>query len=225
MYRFLMNPNDEFDIIRANIVIRALMNKNFLDETILYAFRDSKLKTEEVKAFVNERRSDLPFIQEDGYRVYLPIFSRSINEVYDKHFGKLLTNPYGKLINDYQASTIDLFEVYNFELYDSVFTKLICVYKSKHLSAYYHFDFRMLYFVNDQGRLDIKIALFDRYLMNPNFDHILTRLKEVANAYLNDNREDMLNALLNNGFISGRLYEKIIIQDEKYLMKRYKYGC
>lgn len=214
-YRFLLYPKDEFDVIRANVVIRSLLNKRVLDEAILYAYRGSHLKTEEVRDFVQERMTGLPYVPLGNLRVYLPIFPRVVNEIYFRNIGKLLSEPYAKLFEDFDGALIDPFEVYGFKLYASLFTKLIPVGGDDKTRAFYHFDFRTLYFLNDQGRLDAKIALFDRFLVHPDQDHILDRLKDVVTAYVNDDREALLSALEKRGFISSKLIARIHKRDHR----------
>lgn len=222
LYRFLMKPHDEFDIIRANIIIRSLENKKLLDEAILYAFRSASLKTEEVADFVHERMTGRPYLPFQGIKVYLPIFPAVINEVYYQGFGKLLSGPYAGLLTDYKAACIDPFETYGFVLYTSIFTRLIPVLITPKIGAFYHFDFRTLYFINDQGRLDARLTLFDRWLSHPDQEEILKRLKPVVTAYLDNDRQAMLQALLDNGLVSRRFLTKIRRADEKRLRRQEK---
>ncbi|HBF68254.1 MAG TPA: hypothetical protein DDW20_02910 [Firmicutes bacterium] len=215
MYRSLFDVDNEFDVIRANIIIQALLNKKKIEELILYAYKKSYLKTEEALKFVDEHINGLPYILEGANKVFIPIFSRSINEYYSSKHGKLLCEPYNKLFDDFNSSCIDLFEVYNFELYDSLFTKLITVYKDENIMITYHFDFRTIYIINDQGRLDAKIALFDKYLNKPNYDHVIERIQPVIERYIDDDKDGMLKALADKKLISEKLINKIKHNDFK----------
>ena len=219
MYKALINSLNEFDFIRANIVIRAIQNKKALDESILYAFKGSKMKTEEVADFVHERMVGLPYIQEGDLKIYVPIFNRSVNELYYRDFGKLLSKPYSALFDDFSSSCVDCFEMYGFALYDSLFSKFIVVKKTEKTLVLYHFDFNTIYFVDDQGRLEAKIALFDKYMHRPNKNHVMNRIGGVVDSYLNDDREGMYQALVNNGLISKKLIFKIKHAEFKFKRK------
>lgn len=209
IYKPLMVPENEMDVIRANAVIRAIQNKKKLDEIIVYAFKESKMKTDEVKDFIHERMTGYPYIKDGSKKIYVPIFSRPINDFYYDDFGKLLVAPYNSLIDDYNASCIDLFEVYNFSLFDSLFTKLITMYKDEKVLVAFHFDFRSIYIINDQGRLDLKIALFDKYIKKPRFNNMIERIRPVVNAYLKGDRNEFCKALVDNELVSERLMHKV----------------
>lgn len=213
MYKPLLSPETELDIIRANIIIRAIQNKKKLEDMILYAFKESTLKTEEIKDYIHEQMTGLPYLKDGNKKIYVPIFSRSINEFYYEDFGKLLVRPYSSLFTDFSQSCIDLFEFYKFNLYDSLFTKLVTVYRDEKCLVMYHYDFRTIYFINDQGRLDAKIALFDKHIKHPKFAHISERIQPVVQAYLNGTRDDLYKALIDNELISKKLITSIRIKE------------
>lgn len=219
IYKYFLSIEDDFDLIRANIIIRALVNKKQIDHAIIYAFKESKMKTEEVSDFVNENRAGLPYIVENNMKIFIPLFNRSINEIYFNDFGKLLKKPYSTLITDFESSCIDCFEMYNFSLFDSLFSKLIILDKNERLMIAYHFDYRTIYFINNQGRLEAKIPLFDRYLHHAQYGHIIDRLKPVIDAYKNDDREGVYNALISEKLISKKLIYKIKHKEFKWKRK------
>lgn len=221
IYKYFLSIEDDFDLIRANIILRALLNKKQIDKSIIYAFKESKMKTEEVADFVNENRAGLPYIidTKNNQKIFVPLFNRSINEIYFNDFGKLLKKPYSTLITDFESSCIDCFEMYNFSLFDSLFSKLIILDRSEKLMVAYHFDYRTIYFINNQGRLDAKIPLFDRYLRHAQYGHIIDRVKPVIEAYKNDDREGMYNALINQNLISKKLIYRIKHKEFKWKRK------
>ena len=220
MYRFLMTPKNEFDVIRANIVIRALKNKKLLDEAIEYAYHESMMKTSDAMTFIHERMTGLPYIQEGKMKIYIPIFSKAINALYFQDYGRLLKAPYNLLFTEFDSSCIDLFETYSFSLYDSMFTKFITVYRDNDILVVYHYDFRSLYIINNQGRLDAKIALFDRYIRKPVTNHIMERVKPVVEAYLKSDKDAFLSALADNNLISQKLINEIRKKDDKNLRRK-----
>lgn len=216
--KFLTNGAkiDDFEMIRANIIIQSLINKKRLDEAITFAYNDLNLKTENVQDYVLERMTDHPYLIYEGKKIFIPIFSLAINELYSRDFGKLLKAPYNTILDDYQSSTIDLFETYNFALYTSLFTKFIKIYQDKDILVVYHYDYQTLYFINDQGRLDAKLCLFDKYLKKINTTHISKRAQGLVKAYLSDNREVLYAELIKNEFISEKLINKIKTKEYRF---------
>lgn len=222
MYRFLLNPKDEFELIRANIVIHSLLNKIKLDKAIQYAFGSSKMNTSEAIEYVKSQMEGLPYICDGQNKIYIPIFTRALNMLYYKDFGRLLLSPYNSLIKNFDSSCIDLFETYNFLLYDSLFTKFVKVYQDEEIMVVYHFDFQSLYVINNEGRLDAKIALFDKYMHKPITNHIVERVEDVIKAYKNDDRDAFYSALINNQLVSSRLINKIRRKEARFLARKHK---
>lgn len=220
LYRFLNIPKNDFDVIRANIILRAILNKKDLDKAISFAYGSSTMKTDEARIYITERMVNHPYLLQNNNRIYIPIFSKAINVLYYKDFGKLLKSPYNKLLTDYAASCIDIFEAYNFSLYNSSFTKLVTIYQNKDILVAYHYDFKTLYFINNQGRLDAQIALFDKYMKKIVDNHIMERTKGVIEAYLNDDRETMYKELIKNNLISEKLIYKIKSKEYKFHHKK-----
>lgn len=227
IYSFLRNPKDEFDLIRANTIIRAILNKKEIEDAIIFAYRDSPFKNKEANQYVLEKLENLPYLMEGNLKVYVPIFPLSINSLYSQRFAKLLKAPFSRLLKDYSRSAIDSFDVYNFSLYDSLFTKLVPIYKEEKVMVMYHYDFHTLYFINNEGRLDAKLPLFDRYIKRPNYNHIIERLKDVTDSYLHDDKEALFEALMKNELISEKLIHKIKHNEYKFnkkLAKKAKKG-
>ena len=64
-----------------------------------------------------------------------------------------------------------------------------------HTRAYYHYDFHAIYIINDQGRLDLKICLFDKHIKRPDFRNVLETIKKPTEYYAG-NRIAFINALV-----------------------------
>ncbi len=153
--------------------------------------------------------AELPFYQLGKERIYVPIFSETINQIYAKDFEKLLIAPYKSLLTNYQSIIIDPFDHYGDDLYGSFFTKLVLIKKEESGSAYYDYDSASLYFVNKQGRLDTRLALFDTGLRNPSHNHMVTRLTPVAEAYFANDKELFESLLVENKLVSSKLIYSI----------------
>lgn len=213
-FQDLTETNDPFLVIRANIAIRALQNKIFIEDN---ARMISKKSIEEFGSveetyfitYMREKIVELPYFQDGVNKLYVPIFSRALNVIYASTPDKLLKTPFKKLTKDYESSIIDCFDAYGYKLFDSFFTKLVNVKESGRIMASYDFDTDTIYFINDQGRLDAKLCLFDKYLHRPSTTHILERIKPVIECYFNSDREGLLKALIDNNLISEKLIRKM----------------
>lgn len=204
-----------FDVIRANIIIRALINKTAIEKAYFklteggvlkkdYTFEDrSKIMKEVAKSI-----EGLPYFEEKGKKIYVPIFSRSLNRIYSEEFNRLEERPYKDLIDDFEAVSCDPFDTYGDELYNSLFTRLIQLKKTEKGSAYYDYDAWSIYFVNSAGRLEVSLNLFDRDLMRPAPNHMIDKLIPVVDAYYNEKPDEFFHELVKNRLISSSLVAK-----------------
>ena len=208
--------SDPFDIMRANIILEAYLNKTKMEEEInslnTYIDPNKKNHTQFVKSF-HEIISELAYYQEDKDKIFIPFFTRSLNQIYFEEPEKLLTYPYNGLRENFKDTVIDPFDTYGSELYNSHFSRLVKIRKEDKETAFFHYDTNTIYFVNEQGRLDTSIVLFDRYIRHPNYAHMLERIKPVVDAYFAFDKGAFINALYNNGFISSHLLHLIRFRD------------
>ena len=165
--------------------------------------------------------SEQPYYQEGQKKIYIPFFSRSLNQIYFEEPEKLLTSPYAGLKDKFQDTVVDPFDTYGSELYNSHFSRLVKVKQEDKETAFFHYDTNTIYFVNEQGRLDGTVVLFDRYLRRPSYSHMLERIRPVVDAYFNFDREGFINALYDNGFISSHLLHLIRFHDWAKLWKHF----
>ena len=215
MGRFL-KASDPFDITRANIIIRGLLNKKIIEK--LYAEKSKKKNVDDslsLKEFMDMGMSDLPYFTYEEEKIFIPSFPLSINRIYSHDFMKLSKEPYKELLRVYEPLLIDTFAYYGNKIYDSYFTKLVKVKEEGKVCAFYDYDADTLYFINDQGRLDAKLALFDKYLEKAVKTHMIKRLQNVADAYFYSDKNGLINALFENGFISMRFVSDFRKKEEK----------
>lgn len=222
-YRHLALASSDFEILRANIIIRAIKNKKAIEEAVAFAVNNNDVIRREkdmsfFRKFIREKIVDLPFANDDKIHIYVPILSRVINQIYSEEFEKLLTSPYDKLTEDFETLVVDPFETYNFNLYDSLFTQFVKVYTDDQIMAVFHYDFQAIYFIDKQGRLDNKIALFDRGIRHPDFHHIIDRIRPVIAAYVANDKDAMLSALVEKRLISEKLIARIRSEDYRFRM-------
>ena len=221
-FTYLYEPqNEPFNVMRANVILYAYLNKTRMEEEAnsLKDYINTKSKNNHanfLKSY-HEIISERSYYQEGTKKIYIPFFTRSLNQIYFEEPEKLLTSPYAGLKDKYQDTVIDPFDTYGYELYNSHFSRLVKIKEGDKEAAFFHYDTNTIYLVNEQGRLDEAIVLFDRYLMNPNYSHMLERIKQVVDAYFSYDREEMIKALYNNGFISSHLLHLIRFHDRTRL--------
>lgn len=209
-FSFLDNVgHDEFNIMRANILIHSYFNKKAIEEEM--ETLDARIKKGEpfdhikIVQTLKEAMVDRPYFKEKQDKIYIAFFSRTLNAIYNYEPEKLLNNPYTVLKDKFQDSIIDPFDTYGSELFNSTFTRLIKVKEDGNVTAYFHYDTYTIYFINNQGRLDNKFILFDRYLKHPSYSHMMDRIIPVIDAYFAYDRSGTINALHDQGFISSKL--------------------
>lgn len=212
-YRFSLNETNPFRIIQANIILKAMRNKELIESKLkTYAEEanasDSESRDESIKkkiwALLDENTA--PYFPMEKSRIYIPVFSRSLNLIYNEECSKILEYPYNELIEKPKTSCVDLFDTYSLDLYGSPFTSLILIRKDKSSSAFYHCDFETIYIINDQGRLDMEIPLFDRYIAQTDQHQIIQRIEKVVEKFYENDELEFVKALHDNGFISKKTY-------------------
>lgn len=205
-----LDCENDFDIIKANIIIKAIINKEELDKII----NDTYLKydqssIDEIKELIKEQVSDLPYIDYDNFKVYIPFFNKATNIVYSVENEKMKEYPYIELTKKYEPFLVEAFETYTIDVFNSLFTQLVKVDESKTTMAFYHYDFNAIFIINRQGTLDNIIYLFDKYLINPHKYNIIERIKPLIRAYYNNDLGEFVNLLYKNGFVSYYVFRKI----------------
>ena len=209
---FYDTENDPFQVMRANIILQAYINKSKMEEEVASLSKYLNDHVNLVKSF-HEIISELPYYQENNDKIYIPFFSRDLNQIYLNEPEKLLTSSYNALKEDFKGTLVDPFDTYGSELYNSHFSRLVKIKTVDKETAFFHYDTNTIYFVNEQGRLDAGIALFDRYIRHPSYSHMLERIKPVVDAYFAFDREGLIDALFTNGFMSNRLLHLIRFHD------------
>lgn len=211
-YSFLYDSEgDEFNVMRANIIIYGLINKSTIEMEAksLKEYGQDK-DPEAFNLALKERCIDLPYFSDKDLKIYIPFFTRALNEIYTLEPIKLLEDPYFNLEDNYQNSSVDAFDTYGADLFNSFFTKLVKVGTNGREIAYFHYDTNTIYIVNSQGRLDLKIVLFDRYIRKPVINHMLERITPVIEKYFENDRRGFINSLFENKFISSKMYHLLL---------------
>lgn len=211
-YAYLLKADEPFKIIRANIILRSMLNKIEIEkkyqEHLKTLEKDSSATP--MKEYMHNVISTLPYIEWNGEKIYVPIFTSSLAKIYTEDHEKLILDPYKKLLKDYETSVIDPFDYYGHALFDSYFTKLVIIKKHENVMAAYDYDSESIFFINDQGRLDVKVALFDKGLETPIKNHMIPRLQRVVDAYFSGSKASFVESLSNENFISPSLSKRLM---------------
>lgn len=209
------NLDDEFALTRANIILKGLLNKDSIDQFLQKAGQVSietsgRIKHHEIRQqFLSTLKLPHAFKMNDK-PYYIPFFNRTMNYIYAEEPDKLFDYPYDRLFESFSTSLIDPFENYNYDLYLSSFTPLVDIGIGDATShAFYHPDFQTVFIINNQGRLDVKIHLFDKDLKKPNKVNIPSRIKTCLTYYFNNDRQKFIQQLRVESLISEKLFKKV----------------
>lgn len=211
-FKELLGSKNELSLIQENILIRFVQNVNRLIETLdqlQTRFSENQLSNEQVIEELKPVFTEMPYMVHEAHRYYFPFFDSTLNYLIRFEPLRLFTYPYNEYIRHYQKSIIDGFELYNYELYNSYFTKLILLCEDETAAAFYHIDERVIYVINRQGRLDHKICLFDRYMLHGSHSDILTRAKRAMQFYFANDRERFVRSLYQEKLISYYAYRHL----------------
>ena len=222
-FAFLYNSDhNDFDVMRANIILHSYLNKVAFEREIdsLENYRKKNIEIDH-NVFVTSLRDktlDLPYFQDGKNKIFIAFFTNALNNIYINEPEKFLMEPYSKIRNIFTESMIDPFDTFGYRLYNSSFTRLVLIKENpnKKEAAFFHYDTETIYFINDQGRLDAKLVLFDKYIRHKVTNHMLERITPVVDAYFAFDRAKMIEMLHENKFISGKLMSILRKTTESY---------
>lgn len=223
-FAFLKKAQEPFDVIRANIVLLSLISKQSIEKYYFLnrkeLMKEHKFDPKALQKETWEKYKDLPHFVNVEETFYLPIFSRVTNRIYMNSLEDLTKSPYKVLLTKFDSAVMDPFDIYGVDLYNSNFTKLVLLKRVDRDAAFLDKDSLSIYFVNKQGRLDVQIALFDKYCRHPNFENLEERALKVVDAYYEDDKEKLINTLVENKFISSRFLCKLKLEEDKINKRR-----
>ncbi|MDY6392274.1 MAG: hypothetical protein SPL80_05505 [Bacilli bacterium] len=226
-FKGLTRAQKPFDIFRANIVLRALMNKMEIEDTFFNASRLyrrngelSKAGKAAVQKAVEEAKERMPYMEEDKRKIYVPILGKALNVIYDTDIFRLEEKQFRALQGqNSDALMVDPFDTYGYKIFDSYFTNLILIKATPSSAAFFDYDSLSIYFINYQGRLDTKLCLFDRQIGKRNTNHMMERIVPVVDAYYRDDKEGMIQVLVDKQLVSSRLMFKLSSDENKFFSK------
>ncbi len=209
----LYNPEDSFALVKANIVLRSLVNKSAIEDKLqdlgqASVIDQGRVKHHDIRSRMVAEGYDLPYFLDKDVKMYVPIFNRAMNFIYSLEPDRLFDYPYEGLTHEFTSSLVNPFEMYNFALFDSNFTCLIKLGNDATSTAFYHIDYREILIINRQGGLDVSIALFDKNLAHPNYEGVVDRLLPVIAAYFANDRDLLVKQLLRGQLVSETLIRR-----------------
>ena len=172
-FAYLYDVRDSFDVIRANIVLYGCLNSVILENEIEnlkgYIKVNSKSSHTNLLKIYHEIISEQPYYQEGSEKIYIPIFSRALNQIYYENPEKLLTYPYNSLKDNFKDTVVDPFDTYGHELYNSHFTRLVKIKTVDKEAAFFHYDTNTIYLLTIKGDSMLQssylIALLDTLII------------------------------------------------------------
>ncbi len=202
--------NNCFDIVKSNIIIRSILNKNTMDKIIKEEMTNHDFNTiEEIQNNIINKIYNLPYMKYQDFKIYIPFFNIYTNNIYSNEFFKLKEEPYKDLMKNYVSFLLDPFETYKLNLFESNFTELIKIYSDNTSSAYYHFNLRVIFIINDQGYIDNIIHIFDKHMKYVNTTNIIERIKPAIRAYYKNDIAGFIYSLNEEKLISHKVFRKL----------------
>ena len=202
---------DAFSLVRSTMILKAINNKLMIEEgSELY--NEKVLKKESTYKVIHER---LPYLVHDEKRIYVPFLNEESNLYYDRKLDELSKLPHSSLKKNCEEQSIDAFDLYNLDFFDSSFTRLIKVYEFKESVAFYDIELETIFVIDDQGRLEQDIPLFDSKVLKKDKSDIIAHLHSLMSYYFNDDKFGFIDALYKYNFISKVAYNFILNKEHK----------
>ena len=71
--------------------------------------------------------------------------------------------------------------------------------------AFYDFDCATIFFINEQGRLDYYLPIFDKWMKKINTSRLINRLLPVCDSYYEGTKDNIISELYNMSLISEKM--------------------
>lgn len=203
------NATSLFTMIQAVIILKGLLQKETIDQYLkqqgqLSIQQHGRIKHHLIRErYLQAIHHPYQFIDQNQQPIILPFFNRALNYIYGQEPDKLYDYPYSRLEEDFSTSIIDVFEHYGWQLYQSKFVSLVPLTpQDRSTKAFYEPHARVVLMINQQGRLDAAISLFDRWIKKPDFTELKARLNLAIAPYFHNDRAGLIQQLHAQGLIS-----------------------
>lgn len=202
--------NNLFDLIKSNIIIRIFLNKNTIDKYIKEETLNKKFNTQEqIILNIKKQINNVICMKYKNFNIYIPFFNVETNDIYINHIEKLNSKPYSDLLKNYESFLINPFENYTLNLFESGFTELVKISSDNSSTAYYHYELRTIFIINNQGYLDNIISIFDKKIKNIDNTNLMNRIKVAVEKYYNNDISGFIYSLYEEKLISNKVFRKL----------------
>lgn len=207
------STSDPFSLIKADIILEGVNNKEEIEKSV-ELYQKADLTKASIKEAIHQRMASCLY---KGKNIYVPFLSPLVNQAYNKNFSLLLHPPFSFLKKDFDEEIIDPFDTYGFDLFSSSFTDLVEIATSKeeNLKAYYDIDFETIFVIDDQGRMEEEIRLFDAPDPLRSKTHLISKLEALMAFYFASDKESFIDSLYNFSLITLKTYQFIVAEEEK----------
>lgn len=209
-----------FGLIQACIVLRSTYNKEELDRLPLTLTKDI-VSIPQLKEAAFQK---LTYASIDDKRIYIPTYSKELNDIYFHHLEDLIDGQYKDVLKDPKLYIVNPFEEYGNAIYNSPFTRLIKLKSANGVDTFYHIGFETLFVVDSTGSLIDEIPLFDEKNKNGSKDNLFERLDVLMDAYYRHDKDEFIQRLVSLELISQSLYKDILHFEEKKALSLQKRG-
>lgn len=211
------SPTDGFALMKANIILRSLDNKEAIEERAAVA-NINPMSSKQVEDIFFRRLSYLEHTDKksgEKRKIYVPLLSEEDNRMYSSDYKLLTKGTVKHLNNEFPARYRNPFTDFGYQIFASPFSDLIPLKENKEqgLMAFYAVEGKTVYIITKEGTLEEEIPLFSSDV-SPiaalSLTHLLKRLEALATAYFNYDKDAFIDLLYNFGFISEKMYVYIL---------------
>lgn len=206
-----------FSIIKSNAVLLGLLNRKILNDNYSLFPVDQLQNENVIKGFL----SQMPYFFHNEQRIYIPTYSKEVNEMYSVNPSLLMKEENKKYLSNPNFDIVDPFKTYGLSTLNTPFSRLIKLdVETKEIKVYYHVQFETLYFVNNEVELIEEVPIVDEKIKLKNNLTLFEDLNNVALDFFNNDIEKMFNDLKGFNLLSKGIVEDCLIAERKYQRKK-----
>lgn len=188
-------------LIRADIILHSLHNKELIEEEITN-YSSAQL---EKKFLVDNIFNDLIYFTFEGVKIYIPTYDKETNLLFRKKLYSF-KNENEIFIKNKNHKVINPFDYYKNKIYESNFCRLIKLdVNNAGDEFFYHNDLNTLMVINN-GQIINEFAIEPS---NENKIDLFSNLRIAAKGYFSLNENDFLNLLLEKKLIPNNVYKEV----------------
>lgn len=209
-YHLDLYNHNEFDCFRNEILYYSLLNKIAFEDCFLKTYVNMydywydllyQERKHQMNVDIDLMRTSLPCFQYQEQLIYLPFFDELMNQMYLEEMVLFDLKQYGKFRNEFK----ELIQIprYGSALYDSDFTSLELIREKDSQIIVYSRAMNRLYFLeNDQFVESIS-------MISEKSDATKEQLLKIIELYEEDNEIELINQLIDEGFVDEKLSKKL----------------